>query len=418
MLGALAGVTLILYLLGGLIFAARLRALGLPIDAGVTLLSTSDLLVAGIRALALGLVLAAAIVPAVRAIDPRTVRPSQTWRMRLASALVGVAITTAVAFPVLREPMPRGVLVGLTALALLAGVAAVVALRRAASYRSFAYLLATIVLALGILLHGVSERLPPTAMDFVSIRLKSGEVTDGYYISGDAAAVHVAVNVGTRTIGLITSVPRSDIAVVRLIREETPVRPIGTEIPPALVGRFASLPTLTGERLRRRDELLEYGATVRGGLGWTVPPILPIASLTFLLDHYERFALSQPHPFPVAVERVPLASVLRSPWLYVGRSFVVRGVLVDSTLERWGARTVQRLIVLRPEPTSLIQGSCAVTRRTPFGLPVGATVDVHAAVVAWGSFHTRAESVRETVLACAAARTAGKSPDEHIRDQN
>jgi len=55
-LGAAAGASALLYLLGGVIFAARLHALDLPIDAGVALLPASALLVAGVGALALWLV--------------------------------------------------------------------------------------------------------------------------------------------------------------------------------------------------------------------------------------------------------------------------------------------------------------------------------------------------------------------------
>jgi hypothetical protein len=145
---------------------------------------------------------------------------------------------------------------------------AIFAVHRASSYRQLAYPLAGLVLLLAGALHGVSEWLPPTEMDFISVRMTSGDTTDGYYLAGDGSTIYIAPNVGKRSIGVITALPRSDISSIDLRREDTLIRPLGTELPKALIGRFASPAQLPPQRKARRDELLVYAAGIRSDVGW------------------------------------------------------------------------------------------------------------------------------------------------------
>jgi hypothetical protein len=410
LLGALAGVVIVVSLVGGLVLAARLHALGLPIDATVALLPKNALLVAGIHAVALGFVLAVVVLVAIHAIDPVTRRASRGRRRLLTDLLILLVVVVPVALPVLLEPLTRAQRLGLVAVAVLVSGLALLAVHIASSYRQLAYVLAALVLLLAAALHSAGEWLAPTEMDFVSIRMTSGDTTDGYYLAGDGSTIFIVPNVGTRSIRVITALPRGDISSIDLLREDTPIRPIGTELSEALIGRFASPSRLPRERKARRDELQAYAAEIRSDGMWRFPPIVPVASLQYLLDHYKLFHPGQVHPDPSAGDRLPLRLVLRDPRLFVGRSMVVRGEVVQSVLEDTNDGIDRRFLIVRPPHKPSAQASCVVSRFRPWRVRAGQTIDLRATVVAWGSVDSRTgKRITATILACGGARLQAPS---------
>lgn len=404
-LGALAGVTIVLYLVGGLIYAARLRALGLPIDAGVALVPNGSLVVAGVRALWLGLVLAVGVSLIIRVLDPVHRGPARRRRLMIAAGAVVLLVFTPVLLLVLQEPLTKPQRLVFTLFAVGAAAVAIALLVRARSHRGILYPLAAVVLVTGMVLHGASQWLPPTELDFVSVRLQSGDVTDGYYLASDSSTVYLVPNVGEASIRTVTALPRKDVAAMTITLEKAAVRPIGTRLSSALTGRYASLPRGDPERERRHEDLVRYAARLRTDPGWLFPPTLPVAAIDFLEDNYNDFSPNAVGSIPDRAERVPTGVLLADPHLYVGRPIVFRAVVEERALESAVPGGERRLLIVRAPGSETAFASCSLSRPRPFDVAIGNLVDLRATVIAWGRYNIRSDDpIQLTAMACAGLR--------------
>jgi hypothetical protein len=252
----------------------------------------------------------------------------------------------------------------------------------------------------------------------MNVRLKSGEMTNGYYLAADAANVYLIPTVGPqgepRAIHLITVVPRDDVVALRLFHANDPVRSIETELPRALFGPFASLPVNPADQVLRRA-LLGYEAQLMSGPGWRFPPILSPRAVRYLYEHYGEFDPRTLHELPANAERVPMHALFTNPQLYTGQSIIARGAIVLSAQspEGQGEGTEQRVFVTRSRSSPGLLGYCALTVPSTFSAHSGSTVELYATVLAWGSWDlTGGEPVHMTALACAAARAVpSRRPD-------
>jgi hypothetical protein len=404
LLGALAGVATFFAFVGAGAMTARLHALELPIDATVALLPTSTLIVAGARAMLLGLVLAGAVGLLVS-----SVRSRLTTRSGWSFARIAVALVTALELllltirPVFFEPLgdgPRRLLVVVLVLGLVATVLVIAVARTA---RAYAYLLPALVLVCAGASDVLQEYSPPTDMDFVSVRLASGETTDGFYLASDSGNVFLVTNVGRRSTRLITAVARSDIVDMRIQLAQAPVRGLQQDLPKRLIGSNPS--PSTGRRGELAREIRWFASDIRTHQGWVYPPVLPPSALEFLLDHPD-FLERNPRAVLARTYRTEMAALLASPHVHVGRGFVTRAKIIDAVpRDPRSNETRDWNLIVRPTATAKSQADCTVTLPRSSRLRAGAVVDLNATVVAWGSFNIRSgEAINNVALACRAVR--------------
>jgi hypothetical protein len=398
LLGVAGGIAAFLYAVGGFIFALRLRALGLPIDATVALLPTSLLLVTAIRTLGLSLLIAVIATVGVRWLNPAQSVPRR-WILFLSTSTLVVVVAGST---VLWEPMTailRG-LIGLASAVILYLLAR--RLMGAVNTRKLALQLGCGALLFLLLRLAWVAAFPPTPMDFVSVRMNTGDLTDGYYLAADDSNMYLVLNVSKRSIGVISVIPRGDISAFKFRREETPIWPLDQDLPAALVGPFARPLFLDPSGLAH--DLLERAAVLRRGPQWVYPPIVPYKALRFLSTRLAPFSAQSLEEIPPdGVPSVSLASVLSDPALYPGRDFRTQGIVRSATMSRPLDGGLGRwYVVLEVEGDEGPHAGCFVAVPDSSVPQAGTSVEVHATVLAFGSTRTVAGDPIPTVeLACA-----------------
>jgi hypothetical protein len=389
-------VTAVLYVIGGVVAAAQLEALDLPWQPTLALLPKNSLLVEGIKALGIPLLLATLVVVVIFSTRLQDATGGGGRAVRVALVLIPlVAIVVAVE---LFERMSTGVRLGVSALAVIVLVAAVRIAWPNRTRRGLFYRLVGLILVAGIILQGLAALSPPANLEYATIRLKSGQLTEGYYLGATDDQVILAPNVADRTIGIVTEVPRKDIMALSIDAEVVSVKPLAGEPPGSLVKKKRP-------RSPERANVLAFLADIRGHFGWTYPPIVPYSSAEFLRDNHARYIPAKPRDLDPLLEHVQLQDVLVDPQLYAGRAFRVQGVVTSVVTEGPIANGGEFFVVVRPRLTSKSEAYCYVT------LPAGSrprerdAITLEAVVVAWGTFNTReGKPIDETALACGAAR--------------
>ena len=193
---------------------------------------------------------------------------------------------------------------------MLGGIAAVTQRSRRRPRGDLALVMVGAALAFSI----AAEAIPPTPLDYVSVRLKDGAATDGYYLGSDASALWLAPNVLDRTVGEISTIPRGEIKsfkVGRYTPESTPVE--GWRPPKRVLSRGEDV-----TKVSALDEVLELPADIRTDAGWVYPPVIPYSSALHLIE--ERYRVPGNDISDPTIDSVRLDhSLLLDPGLYAGR---------------------------------------------------------------------------------------------------
>lgn len=398
-----------LALVGGLAFAARLYALDVPVDASVALLPIGALLVSGLRALAIGLIASGFVLGIVLfAFRRGTPDGNGRWAIAVSAAVAIVAVS---AWPFLTEPLSgkqEAVATGgmLAAIALLGWIAAKVTVRRVA-----AYALPVLVLAYATVVDLAREFLPPTHLDYVTVRMKSGDVTDGFYLASDGDSVYLAPNVKSRTVNVVAVLPRRRIESIGVSLEEEKAQGFDDELPKARLGPYSKQTDESEPDRRHSEDVLRAAAFVRADVGWKYPPLMPRDQLDFLTEDAQKSVFVDqairrvPDP-GIDLQRISLKTLLTDPQLAIGSEFLTRGVIVEAIrIEDHGPSHSSWTLVFRPFRNSKTEAYCEATVKNNPRPRAGRKVEVYATLLGWGSFNTRAgDAIRETALLCAAAR--------------
>jgi hypothetical protein len=406
LLGGVAGAVVLLYGLGGLLLGARLRALGLPIEATLATLPTSTLVVEALRALVPGAIAAAVVYLFAHA------QRGRVWRMAWTVAIVVIVLAALV---LVEWPLASATAHELWLAAGTGAIAAVAVLVVTAIRGLRAGTFALFVIALGFLIELTVEWVPPTRLDFVTVRLKESGVTDGFYLASDGDTLYLAPSVLDRTTGIVTTIPRSDVAAyaVRKAPDATAVGPLrGPEVAPL-------------KATKRQDaraafvDVWSYLADIRTDPGWVYPPLVPYDAARYLLDHRGAYAPSRSHPQVPDGERVALNDLLAEPQLYLGEPIVTTGVVRRATAApstRIRRTLVRRTIVVAPKTRANTEASCEVTQKPTVKLPGGTRVELRGVTVAIGQFNERAGAARDVVtLVCSYVKPLARTGDQARR---
>jgi hypothetical protein len=305
---------------------------------------------------------------------------------------------------------------------LLALVGAVIALlmSRMSRSRGQAYGLLSLVLVLGTALQLVDAAAPPTRLDFATVRMKDGDVTDGYFLGGNGDTIYVAPNVADRLVGTVAALPRRDIAALSLERGDA-VSALRGEINRTLVGGGSR--AAPGQQ-ERQDDLYGFLAGIRANSGWIHPPVLAYSSTQFLKHHNEDYTL-EARPRERGHPVVDVSNLVIDPQLFTGDDpddyvdtesfessqvapFAIRGRLIETAVVHRDrpARTEQRLFVIAASPAARSEANCDVVVSASAPYRVGQTVELLGIAVAWGRFNARAgRPVDEVALTCSTVRS-------------
>jgi hypothetical protein len=385
---AVGGVLLLLYGLGGTFTALRLMALDLPVDATVATLPKSSLLIASLRSIGPGLAFALSLWLLTRSWRSERRGASAGTRRKIEETvllLVGVAVVG----PLLlyRQQIPLlSVWGAIPVFLLLVGVRLIWFARRAWRARTD---LALIVILTGIVVNGVADYIPPTPLDYVTVRLKDGGATDGFYLASDSNALYLAPNVFNHTVGDVSVIPRGQVASFKVESYKDQFRKVyGWDHP-----HFDS---------PSKQEVFNFVLGVRTDPQWVYPPVAHGVSANFLVGRSE-FYDNKPHPYEPAgngaAERVALDDVLLDPGLYTGREILTHGRVTRDAPSLDG----KRLVVVRPRKRD--DGRLAYCEYVPApgrSLKPETRVRLRAVLVATGLFRNQnGEPVDGAALACA-----------------
>jgi hypothetical protein len=429
--GALAGVAVVVYSVGALLLAVRLWALALPLEATLGVLPNQSFAVAGGRALLPGLAALALLLFILRWSTgasgndgPQLIRP--VIGRRAVGALVFVVLLVVV--PVMLAVLqPQSTLTfALNGVLAIIGAAIAVLLSRMGRSRVRAYGLLSLVLVLGTALQLVDAAAPPIRLDFASVRMKAGDVTDGYFLGANGDTVYLAPNVADRVVGTVTALPRDDVASMSLYRGRHAVSKLGGPINQKLVGAGTGA---SRDQQAEQDDLYGFLAHVRTDPGWIHPPPVASRAVGFLRHHYGEFTQVRRRRWQRGHPRVEVRDLVVDPELFTGddpadyrdvRSFAsaqvapyaIRGRLVETVVINRVPedRSDYRLFVIASGAAARSEAYCGVTVSARRRFRVGQTVELLGIAVGWGLFNARAsQPVEEVALVCSAVRSAPRS---------
>jgi hypothetical protein len=220
-LGAVAGVTFALYLVGVLFEFRRLKTLGLPADQPVSAMPHDLLLVVGVRSLLVpvGVAIAATAAGFLASVAAlRTDRSASTAQRSLAAAgLAGIA-SGAIIFVVVPHGRLRVEHVVLVAAGVLFAGAARYASGRwrwlpRAHLAAFACMLVVgLAVAYGHATH------PPVHFDYAVVFFADGRTESGFYIGRDSDEIFLAPSVGDVTCRVLDVIFTKNVARISLRR--------------------------------------------------------------------------------------------------------------------------------------------------------------------------------------------------------
>ena len=394
--GAAAGATALLFVVGGILVAARLEGLNLPVSGGVALLPTSVLAVTAIKAIGLSLLAAAALLALVLplAFARREAKGAIATICCGAVAAAGLSVTLSA------QPPQLAVVAGVAISAYAAVVAAVLLNRDSAPARVALVVVGT-ALVVGPTLQVLAALAPSGNLEYASVRLRSGERVDGYFIARTSSAIYVAPNVDDRVVGNITAIPEKDIASVALDNLVVAAKPLDVDaeagVPPAL--------SEEGEGAVR-ERVLTFLATMRADPTWLYPPVVPSSAVTYLIDNFKRFDDLRHHPFPSSIARpARLADVLTDPHLFLAEEFTTSGIVVFTRPYPSQEGTEQTYMVLRTRRGASAEAGCTLTPADGVSVRAGTRVKVRAMVLAWGTYRdSRQRRFNDVVFSCAAVK--------------
>ena len=445
LLGAATGFLFVLYVIGGVVIAARLHALDLPISSTIALLSTATLVIVALQVVWLGLILGAILWAASELYHARrrrsngggeppvrqsagTARRSRApqrsqkrarrnsrgrrdllsrragWLAARADALLpGVILVVAVGLQIGLTPLSWFGRIALLVAGLGAVAAATWTFQADIKPRRRALVLLGLVTLLAGGLKAVDEYVPPTKLDAVSVLMKSGETVDGYHLADAKHSVLIVPNVLDRTVRQVSALPRSEVANISFSKSSEEIVGLHQKVQQPLIGRRK--PVLSPQEGDPEEAMLRAMADIRTDRGWRYPPKTPDDSVRYLIERFDDFTDRPRDWYERGSARVPLRDILEDPQLYTGETVNTSGrVLRAHSTGVPESGSVSQFLLLTDVKASG-EASCWFTRdENARPVRAGDRVRVRAAVAGWGTWTGRAgEKVPELVLICSTA---------------
>jgi hypothetical protein len=203
-LGAAAGLSVFVIVLGAFVMWVRLDSVGLPPERGLAISSKQTLAVLGMHKLVMPLVLSAAVVGVVFALLGIGVTKAGTLQLRRAAAnkrrlrlICGAALLATCVFAISTPLTPTFAMAtaGLAIPVVAAYVAAVKRLDIRLSHlrRATAFYVVVVVIAVAL----TTEAEPPSILEYATVTLKTGGTDHGYFVGEDGGAIYLGIPGGS-----------------------------------------------------------------------------------------------------------------------------------------------------------------------------------------------------------------------------
>jgi hypothetical protein len=402
LLGAAAGIIAFLYLVGGIVYRARLDALELPDDSTVALLSRETILIAGVRALAvpLGAALVALFVLWLLDLRESPDEAAGADKVQLArspKAAVVLALIAALEIYALTQPFAWGAKLAVVAAGLVAFALSLLVLRETRDLKRANAGILILVALFGAVLAYERAGDPPVKLDWAVLHIKDGARTSGFLLGTSSEDVLIAPDVNGHTIDRVVAVPRDEVVDLRVhsASEVSPLHSHGDTIDNRLSG-------------------------IRGSTLWKYPPIMFADSIRTWRKRSTEFPPSGRQEWKNN-DGVPasLSELNEEPLSFAGQIVITQGRLVAAATELYSQPPkgyVVQDIVLEDPSDKRFRGVCSVViardRRLERALPTSEghrddVVQVRAIVLAAGlTVAGSGTELRRVAMMCSAAQPA------------
>ena len=403
--GAAAGVVVFVSLVGAAVISARLDSLGLPIDSTLAVLPRETIVIAGVRALAGGLLAALVVLSLLWVLDRLGVRlrrdESSRWPTPWEAGVLVLAVVPLLAFTLV-----YGVTASMAILSVFAaGAAAAVVLlilRLSSSFGQLSVRVLVVVAALGGVLAFARVYDQPIALDFATVQLKDGGRTNGFLLGQSSASIVLAPDVLRRTIGRTVAIPRDQVVNLQLSRVTPKVSPLGLN---QVLSRFTADDTPVGGSVRERERILQQRLlNVRLSGQWKYPPLIYTESVKAWRRAFDRFSRGGVVPAGERHQEASLEDLNEFTPLFAGETVVTTGSVLEAT--PWQDDKPQT-VVLRDSQAERYLATCDVWRPAGAPLKPDDEIRLRGLVIASGIFVSGAGAERNRVaMVCSSADPA------------
>lgn len=404
LLGAAAGIVVLLTLVGSAIMWARFHALDLPATRAVALLPRDYLLSVGATTLVLAMLLGLVAWAALHLL--RSLLPKGTEH--IAGYLIVVVLEIALLTVLAVLELGNGQLALTLAAGLLAGGVFIAIDKHVATPRRVGLCLFFLVTILGGVLGGVRNGGQPVKLDMAIIHLADGSLTSGAYVATTDEGVYFAPDSFDRVYGQLAVVPRDQVASMS-ISEPRDFRSAGARETTPLLARGGDRSVPFPERRRQVEKYLAGWA---GDPIWKYPPISFLESEQQLRAQLEVFVPSNVRPWTNDGTKVPLRKLVEQARGYSGRAIITRGrVLQVIVPAAQRASVITQFLVLEARGRSRARVICAATTRAGTTFPEGTDVEARGLVIAAGTMATSSDrTAKGAFLQCSGARRRAAGP--------
>jgi hypothetical protein len=392
--GAAAGVVVFVSLVGAAVISARLHSLGLPIDSTIAVLPRETVVIAGVRALAGGLLAALVVLSVLWVLDRLGLSlrgdNASRWPTLPEAGVMALAVVPLLAFT-----LAYGVTIWMVVLSLLASAAAVgvvlLILRRSTNFGQLSVRLLVVIAALGGVLAFARVYDQRIALDFATVQLKDGGRTNGFLLGQSSASIVLAPDVRRQTIGHTVAIPRDQVVSLQLSRVERRVRPV----PNPVLTKFA-LGDSPHEHVRQR--LLNMRLSAQ----WKYPPLIYTESVKEWEYSFEQFGEDGEVPADEQPQTATLEDLNEFTSLFAGETVVTEGTVLEAT--PWEGNRPQTIVLRDPRKDQYL-ATCDIWSEEDAALEPEDEITLRGLVIASGIFVSGAGAERNRVaMVCSSAQ--------------
>ena len=394
--GAAAGIVVFVSLVGAAVISARLDSLGLPIDSTLAVLPRETVVIAGVRALAGGLLFAVAVLSLLWVLDRLGVNlrrdKASRWPTLWEAGVLALAVVPLLAFNLGYGVTTLMVLLSLFASAVAVGVVLLI-LRRSSNFAQLSVRLLVAIAALGGVLAFARVYNQPIALDFATVQLRDGGRTNGFLLGQSSEAIVLAPDVLKQTIGHTVAIPRDEVVNLQLSRVEARVKPV----PNPVLSRFA---VGGSPKQHVRQRLLNMRLSAQ----WKYPPLIYTESVKAWRSSFDQFGQGGDVPADERAQTATLEDLNEFTSLFTGETIVTEGRVLEAT--SWEDGKPQTVVLQDPRKDHYL-ATCDIWRSAGAALKPGQEIGLRGLVIASGIFVSGAGAERNRVaMVCSSAQPA------------
>ena len=405
--GVGAGILLFVYMVGGLVLAARMGALELPRVSTVALMSRETVLIAGVQLILPALLFGLGAVGVTWIVRPVSGPSDMTQkRVRRLDTLVVALVVCVVGYYFVLEPLSWWDRAVLAVIAAAGGITAHRIVRRAQGFWGLTAGLFALIAVISALCGFIRAAGPPVRLDFAVLHLEDGARTSGFLVARSSEATILVPDVEGRTVRRAVAIPTTNVVALRLYPGPPGgVTPLGSSAAVALIGEEQPRQRSAGPEL---SATRRFVASIRDSALWKFPPLLYPRSIRAWRRDYETFAGDLPQEWSNMGVRASLSDLIQEPTQFEGSVVIATARLAAAAIRPSDDPTVVRQwLVLDSGKGGRLRAVCPVASRPHQKPTIGRRVLIRGLVVASGVFVDGSGVERPRVaMVCAAVHEA------------